>query len=181
MIGHHKHGLVAKAEAFALHRRRDHLESLARADLVRKERIPTIQNVSNSVQLMLTKLYLRIHTGECNMLSVVFARTGGVEKLVILLNQFVPPRRVFPYPFLKCVLDGLLLLLGKRGFFGVEHALLFTIRIRDRVVNAHVAQIQCILQNLVCIGAFCAVSHIGVDVAAAYDALAGDIPFCAEI
>ena len=181
MIGHHKHGLVAKAEAFALHRRCDHLESLARADLVRKKRIPTIQNVSNSVQLMLTKLYLRIHTGECNMLSVVFARTGGVEKLVILLNQFVPPRRVFPYPFLKCVLDGLLLLLGKRGFFGVEHALLFTIRIRDRVVNAHVAQIQCILQNLVCIGAFCAVSHIGVDVAAAYDALAGDIPFCAEI
>ena len=181
VIGHHKHGLVAKAEAFALHRRRDHLESLARADLVRKKRIPTIQNVSNSVQLMLTKLYLRIHTGECNMLSVVFARTGGVEKLVILLNQFVPPRRVFPYPFLKCVLDGLLLLLGKRGFFGVEHALLFTIRIRDRVVNAHVAQIQCILQNLVCIGAFCAVSHIGVDVAAAYDALAGDIPFCAEI
>ena len=181
MIGHHKHGLVAKAEAFALHRRRDHLESLARADLVRKKRIPTIQNVSNSVQLMLTKLYLRIHTGECNMLSVVFARTGGVEKLVILLNQFVPPRRVFPYPFLKCVLDGLLLLLGKRGFFGVEHALLFTIRIRDRVVNAHVAQIQCILQNLVSIGAFRAVGHIGVDVAAAYNTLAGDIPFRAEI
>ena len=181
VIGHHKHGLVAKAEAFALHRRCDHLESLARADLVRKKRIPTIQNVSNSVQLMLTKLYLRIHTGECNMLSVVFARTGGVEKLVILLNQFVPPRRVFPYPFLKCVLDGLLLLLGKRGFFGVEHALLFTIRIRDRVVNAHVAQIQCILQNLVSIGAFRAVGHIGVDVAAAYNTLAGDIPFSAEI
>ena len=36
VIGHHKHGLVAKAEAFALHRRRDHLKSLARADLVRK-------------------------------------------------------------------------------------------------------------------------------------------------
>lgn len=96
---------------------------------------------------MLTELYLRIHTGECNMLPVVLARTCGIEKLIVLLNQVVPPRRVFPYSFLKCVLDCLLLLLGKRGFFGVEHALLFTIRIRDRVVNAHVAQIQCILQN----------------------------------
>ena len=26
VIGHHKHGLVAKTEALALHRRRDHLE-----------------------------------------------------------------------------------------------------------------------------------------------------------
>ena len=115
------------------------------------------------------------------MLSVVFTRTGGVEKLVILLNQFVPPRRVFPYPFLKCVLDGLLLLLGKRGLLGVEHTLLSAVRILDGVVNTHVAQIQCILQNLVSIGAFRAVGHIGVDVAAAYNTLAGDIPFRAEI
>ena len=49
VIGHHKHGLVAKAEALALYSRRDHLEGLARANFVRKERIPTIQNVSNSV------------------------------------------------------------------------------------------------------------------------------------
>ena len=49
VIGHHKHGLVAKAEAFALHRRRDHLESLARADFVRKECVTAIQNVRNSV------------------------------------------------------------------------------------------------------------------------------------
>ena len=34
VIGHHKHGLVAKAEALALHRRRDHLKGLARADFV---------------------------------------------------------------------------------------------------------------------------------------------------
>ena len=115
------------------------------------------------------------------MLSVVFARTGGVEKLVILLNQFVPPRRVFPYPFLKCVLDGLLLLLGKRGFFGVEHGLFSAVRILNGVVDAHVAQIQRILQDLVSIGAFRAVGHIGIDVTAAYNALTGDIPFCAEI
>ena len=181
VIGHHKHGLVAKAEAFALHRRRDHFEGLACTDFVGKERVAAIQNVRNSIQLMLTELYLRIHTGECNMLAVVLTRTGGIEKLVILLNQIVPPHRVFPYPFLKSILDGLLLLLGKRGFFGVEHALLFTIRIRDRVVNAHVAQIQRVLQNLVGIGAFRAVGHIGVDVAAAYNTLTGDIPFRAEI
>ena len=115
------------------------------------------------------------------MLSVVFARTGGVEKLVILLNQFVPPRRVFPYPFLKSILDGLLLLLGKRGLFGVEHALLSAVRILNGVVDTNVAQIQCILQNFVGISAFCTVGHIGVDVAAAHNALAGDIPFRAEI
>ena len=49
MIRHHKHGLVAKAEALALHRCRDHLEGLARADLVRKERVTAIQNVRNSI------------------------------------------------------------------------------------------------------------------------------------
>lgn len=115
------------------------------------------------------------------MLSVVLARTGGIEKLVVPLNQIVPPRRVFPYPFLKSVLDGLLLLLGKRGLLGVKHALFSAVCILNGVVDTNVAQIQRILQNLVGIGAFCAVGHIGVDVAAAYDALAGDIPFCAEI
>ena len=130
---------------------------------------------------MFPKLYLRIHAGERNMLSVVLARTGGIEKLVVPLNQIVPPRRVFPYPFLKSVLDGLLLLLGKRGLLGVEHALLSAVCILNGVVNAHVAQIQRVLQNLVGIGAFRAVGHVGVDVAAAYDALAGDIPFRAEI
>ena len=49
VIGHHKHGLVAKAEAFALHRRRDHLEGLSCADFVRKECVAAIQNVRNSV------------------------------------------------------------------------------------------------------------------------------------
>ena len=49
VIGHHKHGLVAKTEALALHRRRDHLEGLARADFVRKERVAAIQNVSNGI------------------------------------------------------------------------------------------------------------------------------------
>ena len=115
------------------------------------------------------------------MLSVVFARTGGIEKLVVLLNQIMPPRRVFPYPFLESVLDGLLLLLRKRGLLGIEHALLSAVCILNGVVNAHVAQIQRVLQNLVGIGAFRAVGHIGVDIAAAYNTLAGDIPFCAEI
>ena len=146
-----------------------------------KERVAAIQNVSNSVQLVLSKLYLRIHAGERNMLSVVLARTCGIEKLVVLLNQIMPPCWVFPYPFLKCVLDGLLLLLGKRGLLGVEHALFSAVRILNGVVNAHIAQIQRVLQNLVSIGAFRAVGHIGVDVAAAYNTLTCDIPFRAEI
>ena len=86
------------------------------------------------------------------MLSVVFTWTGGIEKLVVLLNQIVPPRRVFPYPFLKCVLDGLLLLLGKRGLLGVEHALFSAVRILNGVVDTNVAQIQCRKQaQLVCL------------------------------
>ena len=49
VIRHHKHGLVAKAEALALHRCRDHLEGLACADFVCKERVAAIQNVRNRV------------------------------------------------------------------------------------------------------------------------------------
>ena len=53
MIRNHKHRLVAKPQTLALHGGSDHLEGLACAHLVRQQRISAIENVCDSVQLML--------------------------------------------------------------------------------------------------------------------------------
>ena len=75
------------------------------------------------------------------MLTVILAGPGAVEQLIVFLRQLTPPVRVFPYPILKSILDGLLLLLSKGGLFRIENAALLTVWICLGVIDTHIAEV----------------------------------------
>ena len=52
MVRDNKNRLGAQSKPFAFHRRRDHLKSFPRADLVRQQGVAAVNNVRDSVQLM---------------------------------------------------------------------------------------------------------------------------------
>ena len=114
-----------------------------------QQRIAAVQNMGDGVPLMRPQPDFRIHAGEGDMLAAIRPGTGGVEQHVIPFRQFAPPLRVPPDPVPESFLNGLLLLLGQRGFVLVQNALFFPFGILHRVIHAHVPEIQRILQNAV--------------------------------
>ena len=78
--------------------------------------IPAIKHMRDRAQLMLPEFDIRVHSHEMDVRSIVFAGTGGIEKLIIFLYQLLPALRIFPHPVPEGILDGLLLLLGTSGF-----------------------------------------------------------------
>ena len=145
---------------------------------MRQQGITTIENVRDCVSLVLAELDFRGHAVKGNMAAVKLAGSGGIEQLVVARHQRFPSGRVTPNPFCKGVLNSLLLLLGKGGFFLVQHALFLAFCIQHRVIDAHVPQVQRILEDAVAIGAVGAVGHISGDVIASNHGLAFNVPFC---
>ena len=144
---------------------------------MRQQRIAAIKNVCNRVFLVFAQRDFRAHAGKADVAAVILARADRIEAFVVLLHQRLPPIRVAPYPLLKGVLDGLLLLLRKRRFLGIENAPLRAVCIINRVIDAHIAQIQRVLQNPIGVSALCAVGHIGVDILFGWGGFAADVPF----
>ena len=144
---------------------------------MRQQCIAAIEDVRNRVFLVFAQRDLRVHTGKADMAAVILARADRIEPLVVLLHQRLPPIRVAPDPFLKGILDGLLLLLRKRRFLGIENAPLRAVCIINCVIDTHIAQIQRILQNPIGVSALCAVGHIGVDILFGWGGFAADVPF----
>ena len=147
VIGHNEHRLLAKPQPLAFHRRRHHLEGLARANLVCKQRIPAVQHMGNRRSLMFPQRNFRIHPVKHDMRSVVFARPGRVEQLVIARHQLMPAGRVFPYPVVKSILDRLLLLLGNRRFLLIQLPFFPSVFILHNIVYARIPQVERIFQN----------------------------------
>ena len=108
--------------------------------------------------------------------AIIFARPVGIEQLVVARHKLLPSVRVFPYPLGKGVLDGLLFLLGKGRLFGIENPALLAVRVSDGVIDAHIAQVQRVLQNPVGVGALCAVGHIGVYIVVGRLGFSADAP-----
>ena len=114
-----------------------------------QQRVSAVQDMGDGVPLVGPQTNFRVHAGKSDMLAAVLPGPGGVEQNVVTLCQLPPPVRVPPDPVPEGVLDGLLLLLGQRGFVLVQHPFFSSIRILHRVIHAHVPEIQRILQNAV--------------------------------
>ena len=108
--------------------------------------------------------------------AIIFARPVGIEQLIVACHKLLPSVRVSPYPLGESVLDGLLFLLGKGCLFGIKDPALLTVRIGNGVVDAHIAQVQRVLQNPVGVGALRAVGHIGVYIAVRRLGFSADAP-----
>ena len=109
------------------------------------------------------------------MAAVVFAGAQGVEPFVVFLYQHLAAGRIFPDPVLESVLDLLLFHLGFLRGSGVQNADFVALHILFGVKDAHIPQVQAFLQDMVEVGALCAVGHGGFNVAAR-KALVGHIP-----
>ena len=98
---------------------------------------------------MVTKLYFRGHPIETNVFATELAGAYAVELLVIELAKPFAPIWVFPYPFLKFTADLFLLALRNRGFLFVQHRFFITVFILNIVKDAHILEIEGILDNVV--------------------------------
>ena len=61
VVGHHKEGLLAQAQPFAFHGSGYHFKSLAGTHNVCQQRISTVENVGDGVDLVLAERDLRVH------------------------------------------------------------------------------------------------------------------------
>ena len=175
VVGYTDQGLGAKPKAFLFHRCSDHFVGFSGAHHVRQQRIAAIQNVRNGVFLVGAQRDFGRHTVEQDMAAVVFAGAQGVEPFVVFLYQHLAAGRVFPYPVLESVLDLLLFHLGFLRGSGVQNADFVALHILFGIKDAHIPQVQAFLQDVVEVGALCAVGHGGFNVAARI-ALVGHIP-----
>ncbi len=62
VIRHHKEGLLAKAEPFALHGCRHHFKRFPCPHFVSEQSVAAVENVRYCVELMLTKHNFRVHS-----------------------------------------------------------------------------------------------------------------------
>ena len=114
-----------------------------------EERVSAIKNTGNCVCLMVTELYFRGHSVKANVSAAELTRAYAVKLLVIELAKPFAPIWVFPYPFLKFTANLFLLALRNRGFLLVQHRFFITVFILNIVKDAHILEIERILDNVV--------------------------------
>ena len=135
MVGNNIEALLRQSQALALHAGRDHLEGLACAHAMGKQRVVAVQDVRHSIFLMLHELYLRRHTHKTDMRAVILTRPDAVEKLVIGLAQILPSVYIPEDPFLEGFLDHFLLLLRQHGLLLIENAMFFSVHVLYGIVD----------------------------------------------
>ena len=174
MIGDGKQRLAAQPQPLALHGGGHHFKGLARAYLMGQEGIAAVEDVGHSVELVFPQLDLRVHAAKHDMPAVVLPGAGGVEQVIVLAHQDMAALGVPPEPVPEGVLDGLLLLLGQGGLLLIQHPALCSAWLLDGVIDAHIPQIQRVLQDVVGVGPFGAEGVVGGHV------IRGDGPFVGD-
>ena len=78
------------------------------------------------------------------MRAVILSWSGGVKQYIVFSHQHLAPLSVTKYPVSESFPHGILFLCSDRGFFFVQHTLLFPI-LHYNVIHTAVLQIQRIL------------------------------------
>ena len=129
VVGNDNQRLGTQTQPLALHGRRHHLIGLAGAHLMGKQRVPTVHDVRDGIDLVLSQGDLRVHTRKADMAPVILAGTDGIESLVVDAAQELPAVNIFPYPFDEFRLYQFLPVLGDGRFLFVENRFLVPILI----------------------------------------------------
>jgi hypothetical protein len=104
---------------------------------MRQKRVTAVQHTGNRRRLMRFQRNLRRHTRKLYMRTVILTGSGAVEPFVVQANKLLPTGGVFERPILERLLDCVLFLCGKCGFFPVQHTDFFAF-FNFRVVNPHI-------------------------------------------
>ena len=142
-----------------------------------QQSIASIKHMRDGVSLVRSQIDFRVHAYKGNMGTVVLSGSCAVETLIVNPNQFFTPFRVFPYPFPKSVLDGLLFLLGQGGFLGVQHPDFLSVRVVFFIVDFYVTQVQRGFQQIISAGPRSAKRGISRHINIGDRTLIGDCPF----
>ena len=151
---------MTQSETLHFLRSRDHCKGLSCPHDVCKERIPTVHNSRYRIGLMLTELDFGIHSVILDVTSVILTRSDGIELLVIELAKLLTTFRVLPYPILKGSLDFLLFALCDCCLLLIQNGFRFSTTVINIIKDAHVLEVQGILDNFVGIDSACAVNRI---------------------
>ena len=166
VVGNDDQRLGTQPQPLALHGRRHHLIGLASAHLMRKQGVPTVHDVRNGVDLVLSQGDLRIHTRKADMAPVILSGTNGIKGFVVDAAQALTPVNIFPYPFDEFRLYQLLPILGDGRFLFIENGLFVPVLIVHIVKDADVLLVQGLFQNVIGVDALGAVGCDSLDIAA---------------
>ena len=116
VVRHNKHSLLAQPKAFAFHCGGCHFKGFACPNAMCKQRISAVQNMCDSVYLMLPQCNFGIHAVKNNVTAIIFSWSVGIEQNIVSAANILTPLMVFPYPLCKSILDCLLLALCNGSF-----------------------------------------------------------------
>jgi len=144
-----------------------------------QQRISTVQNVRDGVDLMLAECDLRVHAAEIDMAAIILAGAVAVEQNIIGLADSFTSVRVFPDPLSKSVFNEFLLTLRDSSLFLIQNGNSAPFFIVLVIKNADILQVKCRFDDLIGVDALGAVGTDGLHIAAirafAFDTpLAGD-------
>ena len=142
-----------------------------------QQRVAAVQHMGDGVFLMLSQGDGRVHAAKDDMAAVILAGPGTVHFFIVLAHQCLPPLRVAPNPILERLPNSLLLLRGKGSLLGVQHPALLAVCVLHGVVDAHIPQVQAILQDFIGVGPLSSIRRVSSHIVLSNGILAGDLPF----
>ena len=160
MIRHHEQALLAQAQPLGFLRRRCHFVGFASPYTMCQQCITAIEDVRDSIDLVLSQCDFRVHSHEVDMAAVILSRTLAVEFFIVQSAQAFPAFWIFPYPIQKRLLDERLLCLRDGGLFFVKDGISVLVIVED----PHIPQVQRFLHDLVAVDAIRAVGVVCPDV-----------------
>ena len=131
-----------------------------------QQRISTVENVGDGVDLVLAERDLRVHAAEIDMAAIILAGAVAVEQNIIGLADSFTSVRVFPDPLGKSVFNEFLLTLGDGRLFLVQNGNSAPFLIVLVIKNADILQVKCRFDDLIGVDALGAVGADGLDIAA---------------
>ena len=138
MIRNHKQRLIAKPQSLGFHCGSGHLEGLACANNVGKQRVPTVQDSRDRIDLVRTQCDFGVNSREGQVTAVVLARPSRIEPFVVKARQPFSAVGRFPDPIPEGVLDRLLLLLREDCFLLVQDTNLFALGVLHGVEDTNI-------------------------------------------
>ena len=145
-----------------------------------QQRISAVEDMGDGIDLMGPQGDLRVHAYKFQMTAVIFTGAQGVELLVVQSAKPIPAVGILPDPVLEGLLDHLLLALGDGGFLLVQHRGFLSTLIEYIIEDAHILQIQCLLDDPVAIDPGGAVGVCRLHIAAVI-VFVGDAPFAGNL
>ena len=166
VIRHNNQRFSAQSKPFALLSCGNNFEGLPCPHNVCQQRIASVENVCNCVQLVLPQLDFRVHTHKVQMTAIILTRAQCVELLIVEPAQPFSSRLVLPDPVLKRLLDQFLLALCDCSFLLIQDRHSLAVFILDIVKHPHISQIQRFLNDFIGIHTICTIGAGRVDIAA---------------